>query len=445
MKKQNKWITLVAILLIILSLIVFSLFIISNTKLLNNLFGIKIKQENEREIPLFSYIVYDNQDEQNIKVLITVNSGNGLEYIEYPNGTIVNTYGKNTISVDYLATKDKKYTFGIKEIDTNKIEQEMIIDDDKLDTQLEIKKVTDVSGYKIIEIDKYINIGDYGNISYKIGENGNWVNATEKAKFSMLDYDLTQNKLINDDNTVTIYAKITDNLRNYEIITNKKYNINPTENVASLQAESLLQAIKDNNFENGKYEVTVSDEIYNLKVYNINSSVDMSIDTTIGVEEDVCSSETYAQNMIVVKVTGDLTISEDAIITSYGNTTSGPKGLMIYCTGTLTNDGTISMTGKGANNPEGQNVYLWKNADNTYEYIPKTGGDGGAGGGYGSDGNRSTVKRGLAGGGSGNGYRYSGPGGDGTSWGSGSGGIGQSGDGRSLALFRSTCWFNCSI
>ena len=38
----------------------------------------------------------------------------------------------------------------------------------------------------------------------------------------------------------------------------------------------------------------------------------------------------------------------------------GPKGMFIYCTGTITNNGTIDMTARGAK-AVGQNVYLWKN------------------------------------------------------------------------------------
>ena len=51
--------------------------------------------------------------------------------------------------------------------------------------------------------------------------------------------------------------------------------------------------------------------------------------------------------------------------------------MYIYCTGTLTNNGTISMTARGAK-AEGQNVYLFKNLDNTYEFVPIVGGIGAA-------------------------------------------------------------------
>ena len=56
----------------------------------------------------------------------------------------------------------------------------------------------------------------------------------------------------------------------------------------------------------------------------------------------------------------------------------GPKGMVIYCTGILTNNGEISMTARGAKAP-GENVYLWQNTDGSYEYIPTIGGAGGIG------------------------------------------------------------------
>ena len=51
--------------------------------------------------------------------------------------------------------------------------------------------------------------------------------------------------------------------------------------------------------------------------------------------------------------------------------------MYIYCIGTLTNNGTISMTARGAK-AEGQNVYLFKNLEGNFEYVPAVGGAGGA-------------------------------------------------------------------
>ena len=93
---------------------------------------------------------------------------------------------------------------------------------------------------------------------------------------------------------------------------------------------------------------------------------------------DVATVNEDAKNMVVLKVNGDITIGEGVTLTACksDNGYGGPKGLLIYCTGTITNNGTIDMTARGAR-AEGQNVYLWQNKDKRYEYIPAEGAIGG--------------------------------------------------------------------
>ena len=72
------------------------------------------------------------------------------------------------------------------------------------------------------------------------------------------------------------------------------------------------------------------------------------------------------------------------------------KGMYICVKGKLTNRGTISMTARGAN-AVGENVYLIKNSDNSYEYIPEEGEAGGLGidyfPGYAESGENGTNRR----------------------------------------------------
>ena len=96
----------------------------------------------------------------------------------------------------------------------------------------------------------------------------------------------------------------------------------------------------------------------------------------VGNENDISNGNDFAKNAVVLKVIGDLTIKEGVTLTSIDGDKGGPKGFFIYCTGKIINEGTISMTGKGAYSP-GENVYLYKNSNNTYEFIPKYGGIGG--------------------------------------------------------------------
>ena len=92
---------------------------------------------------------------------------------------------------------------------------------------------------------------------------------------------------------------------------------------------------------------------------------------TFGDEHDVATKDDYAQNMVIVKVNGDLEIDSGVTVAPYYTEYGGPKGFTLYVTGKLTNKGTIDNS-HGAK-AEGQNVYLWKNTDGSYEYVPKAG------------------------------------------------------------------------
>ena len=97
---------------------------------------------------------------------------------------------------------------------------------------------------------------------------------------------------------------------------------------------------------------------------------------SFGNSSDVGTASANAKNGVVLKVEGDLTINTGVTLTSVVDSTyGGPKGLFVYCTGELTNNGTITMTGRGAK-ASGENVYLWKNADGSFEYVPSIGGSG---------------------------------------------------------------------
>ena len=86
----------------------------------------------------------------------------------------------------------------------------------------------------------------------------------------------------------------------------------------------------------------------------------------------LCST-TADTKMCLIKYNGDLTINSGVTITPQVR----KKGFVMYVDGTLTNNGTISMTARGAK-ATGQNVYLYKNESGTFEYVPAVGGAGGA-------------------------------------------------------------------
>lgn len=103
--------------IIIMLTILMITYIAINSQLIKDILGIKIKQENEeiKVLPLFSYVVYDNQDQENIKVLISINSENGIEYIEKPDGSKIFGNEKKQMKIDYIAKKEEENIFKIKE------------------------------------------------------------------------------------------------------------------------------------------------------------------------------------------------------------------------------------------------------------------------------------------------------------------------------------------
>ena len=373
---------LVITILTLIILIVSAVFVINRTSIIG-----KIKQAIQKEEkPLFAYEIYDNQDENNIKVLVTVNSEDGIEYVVMPNKTRIDCYNKTTKAIDYVAAKDSTSTFKVKEKGKDEKIETIKLDDQAVYNNGVALDETDQSGYKEFTAQSKLTTlkNKFTTCTFKIGENGTWVdpNKTQMEEYlyksSAFDYDIVQNNLINDDSTVTIYTKLNDSMGN-AIISKKTYSVDTTQNESTVESESLIKAAKDYNNGNGKYGVTVSDQAYSLKVYTINGNVTIDANSTMGTNNDIATGEdsaNMAKNMLVLKVNGDLTINGNSSITTYSGGYGGPKGLMIYCTGTITNNGEITQTGKGAH-AEGQNVYLLKNTDGSYEYIPAEGGKGG--------------------------------------------------------------------
>jgi len=141
-------------------------------------------------------------------------------------------------------------------------------------------------------------------------------------------------------------------------------------------ADSLLSATKNSISNPGYYRIAVKDEEYYVHAYVEDTDLTISETTTYGDENDIATENEYAKHMVILKVNGNLTIEQEATLTAYSSPYGGPKGMLVYTSNTLTNNGTISMTAKGAK-AEGENVYLWTSSDGSYEYVPAVGATGG--------------------------------------------------------------------
>lgn len=188
----------------------------------------------------------------------------------------------------------------------------------------------------------------------------------------------------NNDGTFTT-EEINNNTysKNIDLFMDKKYLITVVAKDGKTKLETF-QEFSDGKFDSlftiadkcikkdGVYKVTVNGETYGIHAYVYDQDTTLTT-TTFGDENDP------ATNMILVKVNGNLTLSgtQTTCVDTSTSYKGGPKGFFIYCTGTLTNNGTISMTSRGARCP-GQNVYLWKNDNETYEYVPAQGQGGGS-------------------------------------------------------------------
>jgi prepilin-type N-terminal cleavage/methylation domain-containing protein len=197
--------------------------------------------------------------------------------------------------------------------------------------------------------------------------------------------------------------------------------------VAPLTADSITAAIKNTNAPSGNYTITANGETYNIELIIINgdTSYVLADGATVNLGDN-----TADQRMLIVKYTGNLSVEAGVTVTS----TVRKKGMLIYVAGTINNSGIISMSARGAS-AAGQNIYLWKNTDSTYEYVPAVGAAGAATTTSPSNAQRVAGKTGLAGnnratGGGGSGGAYnnisgnsvSGAGGAGTSYSGGTGG-----------------------
>ena len=122
----------------------------------------------------------------------------------------------------------------------------------------------------------------------------------------------------------------------------------------------------------GFFTQTINGVTYAFEVINFTGDVTYSQNTVLG------SSSSVNTRMVIAHYHGNLTINSGVKLTAVANSSGygGPKGLFICVDGTLTNNGEISMTARGAS-AAGQNVWLYKSGS-AWEYIPAVGGAGAA-------------------------------------------------------------------
>ncbi len=361
---------------------------------------LRIKPAREAMISLFQkeeiekgidYEVYSNEDNILKLLIIVTDEENGIEEVEYPDGNKLYCNGKKKVTIDYIITTDDTYTFKYKST-TGKIETKNIkVDENFRENIFEFKKLQEISTEKDYSIN-YNNKIIESKFYYSIGtESTDWKEVEGEDIINIDEYDAFHKERINEDRTITINLKKEDNYGNKVEISHKLEEFKVPEDLYNneeeiLEGESIIACIRDHDeIKSGNYTLKVNGEQYPAEIYNYDEDVNYITDKNLGTTEN-------DKRMVIMKYNGDLTIQEGNIITAQAR----KKGMFIYVEGELTNSGEISMTARGAN-AVGQNVYLLKDENGDYEYVPAEGATGAAGVSVSGKGTQLVLKNGNKG------------------------------------------------
>lgn len=391
--------------LIVFSVLLFAIILFLSKTDIIQWINKKIEEVNMASV-LDTKINYEiiSQDNDMLETLITVENPIGIDKIIMKDMTI-SCNGKKTVGMDRIFLKDETIQLKIQ-LSNGEISELYTLM--KASVFNVISKEDNIAKLEI----EYPNDDNLDNY-YSIDNGKTWQEYIEPIDISII-------------NNYVIIAKTEAKEGKIIEITKPSY--------PYIVADSLLSATKNSITSSGYYTIAVEDEEYDVHAYVQDEDLTISENTIYGDEGDVATKNDYAKHMVILKVNGNLTIEEGATLTAYNNEYGGPKGMLVYTENTLTNEGTISMTARGAK-AEGQNVYLYKNKDNTYEYVPKVGAIGGEAkiaresqfvqGSAGNDGEGRQTGGGGSGsanGGDADPIVYSGVGSSGTSYSGGAGG-----------------------
>lgn len=165
----------------------------------------------------------------------------------------------------------------------------------------------------------------------------------------------------------------------------KKIRTKPEEGILQFMASDAIKASNQayvrpiNGIPSYTFEILYLDQnnISNYGTYNQSTN-------TYTITKNMNLGTAQMSKMAVLKCDGNLTINSGVTITAASayniedatGIATKVKGIFICCTGTFTNNGTITQSGRGTYKTAGQSLYLWKNANETLEYVPAYGGDG---------------------------------------------------------------------
>ena len=398
-------ISVIVSIILIASLLIFILY-------KNNIFQIvrnRIIDRKPEEIATKTECQIMKVNEQNMETVITIENSNGIERITAED-IIIEGKGKNKIALDRILENGKIYPISVKLVGKEIEEQYTIVAERQPNIVISNNDTLGDGSTKTVRIEYFNNLEDNKNY-YSLDDGATWQEYTEELNILEVD-----NKII--------VAR--SNLKEEKIKGKLIRADEPKENLPLIISTSLLEATDKAITKNDTYyRVAIKDQEYRVHTYVENGDTTFTSNRTYGNANDAGTASRNATTMEIVKVNGNLVVNSGVTVTSYGTAYGGTKGMLLYVTGNLENNGTITMTARGAK-ATGQNVYLWKNENNSYEYVPAIGAAGGASveaWNVGKNGTSGTSRQ-TGGGGSGATQEVgtSGRGGNGTSYSGGAGG-----------------------
>ena len=360
MEKNTKKVIKISIMLILLIAAISTIMLLPKIKVANDKKEEKLKAEVQSDMQAIIDQTISEVQEQEEREATISDLKTKLEKLGYTldettrkvkyNGYEI-TIGED-LSIENVEKILTKVSYQITSIDKDKISILLIAED----TEYGIEEIQCPDGHKVYFSNKNKVALDYGIIPNT--DNEFIVTNAEKEQQKLFIRKDQTDGLIQQIGKLTEGGNVKMNLTAGDdtscYIEGISYNVNAIVH----EGDMILDG--QNTFEGA----TLSNNIYSF-----------------GSTSDVATSAgAVAKNTVALKVNGNLTINSGVTLTSVtSGTYGGPKGLIIYCTVKLTNNRTITMTSRGAK-AAGENVYLWRNLNCTFEYVPSSGVAGGAGG-----------------------------------------------------------------
>lgn len=173
--------------------------------------------ENSKDIKFFCKYL-DNQNEKEVKVLLTINSEEAIEYIELPNGMKIFGKGRKEIAIDYIVENEKEYIINIKGENCDLRKEILVVNYNDIQEYvenelIEISIVTNEEEYNSLKITEKLENNNF-SYYYRTDEKQEWVKYTGK------------NVVSSKQNETPIYIRVVNDITGDILEIHKNINVN---------------------------------------------------------------------------------------------------------------------------------------------------------------------------------------------------------------------------